>query len=98
VTTFRHSPACVLVQQSHMTDERLFTIAFAEHARWLAENEIKYSVVGFRWPAIITILFSHDKRTIAVEFDLTIEDDTQAVMYRLFSGLTVSEVRFAEPT
>jgi hypothetical protein len=87
MTTFRYGPAYVPVELRHKPDQTLYEIVHDDHAQWLALNEIAYAVVGFRWPEIITMLFSHDKRTIGVEFDLTIDDDTQAVMFRLYSGL-----------
>lgn len=87
MTTFRYPPAYTRIDQSQKSDQLLYENLFADHAAWLALNEIEYGVVGFRWPEIITMLFSHARNNIAIEFDIMIEDEDQAVMFRLYTGL-----------
>lgn len=90
MTTFRYPPAYARIDQKQLSDQTLHETMFVDHVDWLESNDIEYTVVGFRWPEIVTMLFSHDPKCIGVEFDLTIEDDEQAVMFRLYSGLQAS--------
>jgi hypothetical protein len=82
---FNYAPVYVKINESYGIDKAMFTKSFEKDAAWLADNDIDYQVSGFRWPEMLSMLVSRD---ILIEFTITIEDDTQAVMFRLYSGLS----------
>lgn len=78
---FKYEPVAVKVNDSY---RNLYAKIFETHAQWLANNDIVYQVAGFRWPELVTMLRS---RNIVIEFEISIDDDTDAMMFRLFSGM-----------
>lgn len=84
MNTFKYEPVYVKIGDSYGIDRSLYTKMFESHARWLESNDVEYEIAGFRWPELVSMLLSRD---VVVEFELSIDDDAEAVMFRLFSGM-----------
>lgn len=84
---FIHPPVNVKIAESYEIDKRLYERFFEANAKWLENNDIDYQVHGFRYPELLCMLARVPGQAVVIEFTVTIEDDTQAMMFKLFSEL-----------
>jgi hypothetical protein len=86
--SFKFPMMAVRVQNSLKADGEIFATCFPDHDLWLKETEIDFHIQLFKWPTFISVLLTREP-SIWCEFHIIFENENDALMFRLYSGLTV---------
>lgn len=83
--TFKYKPT--LVPHNEALTTNVYAVIFSDHYKWLVENDIEYSVNLFTWPEMLSNLANRQLGMSVCEFEVTIEDEKQAIRFRLYTDM-----------